>query len=66
MSNPTNYILAESFHRANIQDRLWYVMAEADLDTLESEQEIKFGDKVYIITEKEFQIMGNDGEWYPM
>lgn len=54
MSNPINYILAESFHRANIQDRLWYVMAEADLDTLESEQEIKFGDKAYIITKKEF------------
>lgn len=62
----SNYILAESFHRANVQDRLWYVMSESDLDTLEAEQNIKFGDKVYIITEKEFQIMGNDGEWYPM
>jgi hypothetical protein len=41
-------------------------MSESDLDTLKAEQNIKFGDKVYIITEKEFQIMGNDGEWYPM
>ena len=65
MAEP-NYVLAQSFNRANIQDRLWYVMEEADLDTLKTEQKIAFGDKAYAINEKTKWIMGNDDTWYAM
>ncbi len=61
-----NYILAQSFNKANIQDRLWYVMDESDLDTLLAEQKIQFGDKAYVITTKTFYICGNDNTWYEM
>lgn len=59
-----NYVLAQSFNRANIQDRLWYVMDESDLDTLKEEQAIAFGDRAYVIKTKTFYIMGNDETWY--
>ena len=61
-----NYVLAQSFNRANIQDRLWYVMDESDLETLKTEEKIAFGDKAYVIKTKAFYIMGNDDEWYEM
>lgn len=61
-----NYVLAQSFNRANVQDRLWYVMTESDLSTLVSEQKVEFGDKVYIITDAAFKIRGNDNQWYDM
>lgn len=61
-----NYVLAQSFNRANIQDRLWYVMNATDLDTLKTEQTIAFGDKAYVIKTKEKYIMGNDDTWYVM
>lgn len=61
-----NYVLAQSFNRANIQNRLWYVMEEADLDTLKTEEKMLFGDRAYAITEKSYWIMGNDDTWYEM
>ena len=61
-----NYVLAQSFNRSNIQDRLWYTMSSSDLDTLKTEQKIEFGDKAYAITDKAFYIMGNDDTWYEM
>lgn len=61
-----NYILAQSFNKANVQDRLWYVMDESDLDTLIANEKIAFGDKAYVIKTKGFYICGNDNEWYEM
>lgn len=60
------YVLAQSFNRANIQDRLWYVMDSGDLDVLKASEKVMFGDKVYIIKTKGAAIMGNDGEFYEM
>ena len=61
-----NYVLAQSFNRANVQDRLWYVMENSDLNVLKANEKILFGDKAYVIKEKTFHIMGNDNEWYEM
>lgn len=61
-----NYTLAQSFNRANIQDRLWYVMDESDLTTLKANETILFGDKIYVIKTKAVYIMGNDNTLYPM
>lgn len=61
-----NYILAQSFNRANMQDSLWYCMDEADKDILTTEEVIVFGDKVWIIKTHTLYIMGNDGIWYEM
>ena len=60
------YVLVESFGRANIQNRLWYVMEEDDLTTLASEQSIAFGDRAYAITEKTTYVYGSDSSWYEM
>ena len=59
-----NYVLAQSFNRANVQDRLWYVMESSDLTTLKQNEQISFGDKAYVIKAKTFHIMGNDNNWY--
>lgn len=61
-----NYTLAQSFNRANIQDRLWYVMDTSDLDTLKANEKILFGDKAYVIKTKAVYIMGNDDTFYAM
>lgn len=61
-----NYTLAQSFNRANIQDRLWYVMDTPDLDTLKASETVLFGDKAYVIKAKAVYIMGNDNTFYPM
>lgn len=61
-----NYVLAQSFNRANVQDRLWYVMESDDLNTLKTSEKILFGDKAYVIKAKTFHIMGNDNTWYDM
>ena len=61
-----NYVLAQSFNRANVQDRLWYVMEAGDLDTLKANEKVIFGDKAYVIKAKSFHIMGNDNAWYDM
>lgn len=61
-----NYVLAQSWARANVQDRLWYCMAEEDKDTLKEEENMNFGDKVYILASKKVYIMGNDNTWYEM
>lgn len=61
-----NYVLAQSFNKANVQDRLWYAMDTADLATLKSEQKLQFGDKVYVIKTKSVYIMGNDNTFYEM
>lgn len=61
-----NYTLAQSFNRANIQDRLWYVMDTSDLETLKADETILFGDKVYVIKAKAVYIMGNDNTFYAM
>lgn len=61
-----NFILAQSYNHANVQDRLWYVMDTADLDTLKAQKQILFGDKAYVIKKKTFHIMGNDNTWYDM
>jgi len=44
-----NFVLAQSFNHANVQDRLWYVMDTADLDVLKVQKTIEFGDKAYVI-----------------
>lgn len=62
----TNYILVESFHRANVQNRLYYVMEESDLDTLKSEEKLTFGDRAYAVKEKSYHVYGNDDTWYDM
>ena len=64
--NEKPYVLAQSFNRANVQDRLWYAMETSDLNTLKANEKILFGDKVYVIKAKTFHIMGNDNEWYDM
>lgn len=61
-----NYILAQSWARANIQDRLWYVMNDSDKDTLKENETIVFGDKCYVIKTQKVFIMGNDNSWYEM
>lgn len=61
-----NYILAQSYNKANVQDRLWYVMDDADLTTLKTNEKIFFGDKAYVIKKKSFYIFGNDQTWYVM
>lgn len=61
-----NYVLAQSYNRANVQDRLWYVMEASDLDTLKTNEKVQFGDKAYVIKAKSFHIMGNDNTWYDM
>ena len=49
-----NYVLAQSWARANVQDRLWYCMTDADKTALAQNENIAFGDKVYIITQSKF------------
>lgn len=61
-----NYVLAQSFNRANIQDRLWYVMEATDLATVKANETVLFGDKAYVIKTKAVYIMGNDNIWYEM
>lgn len=61
-----SYILAQSWARANVQDRLWYCMMDADKTALAQNEKITFGDKVYVISTKQIFIMGNDGKWYEM
>ena len=61
-----DYILAQSFNRANTQDRVWYAMDTNALDAMKSDEKIAFGDKVYVIKAKKFYIMGNDNTWYEM
>lgn len=55
-----NYILAESFGRSNIQNRLWYVMSSDDLENVKAQ----FGDRAYSITEGKTYFMGNNDTWY--
>lgn len=62
-----NYILAASWNKSNVQDRLWYCMDESDKDDLlQGNNHITFGDKVYIIKTKQIYICGNDNKWYEM
>ena len=60
------YILAQSFNKANIQDRLWYVMEEEDLQTLLDDNKVAFGDKAFVIKTAAKYICGNDATWYDM
>ena len=69
----SDYILAESFYRANIQTRLWYVQGTEGgtsdtvaLDALHAAEHMQFGDRAYVITSKKYYIMGNNGKWYEM
>ena len=59
-----NYILAQSWAQANVPDRLWYCMTDDDKNALAQNENIIFGDKVYIISTKKIFIMGNDKNWY--
>ena len=61
-----SYILATSWNKSNIQDRLWYCMEEADKGVMLLEENISFGDKVYVIKTKKTYICGNDNTWYEM
>lgn len=62
-----NIVKAESFHRANIEDSLWYVMTEDDLNNIPRPT---FGTKAYILTTKTKKIYGayetNGSFWYDM
>lgn len=64
--NNNDYVLAQSFNRANVQDRLWYAMSSSAANAILVEQKVSFGDKVYIIPDKQFKICGNDNQWYEM
>ena len=55
-----NFILAESYGRSNIQNRLWYVMSSDDLENVKAQ----FGDRAYAIQEGQTYYMGNDDTWY--
>lgn len=55
-----NYILVESFGRANVQHRLWYVMEDDDLSDIKAQ----FGDRAYGIKEGTMYYYGNDDKWY--
>lgn len=66
MAEVKNYVLVESFDKPNVQYNLWYVMDEADLDTLKDEQAIAFCDRAYVIKTKTTYVMGNDDTWYEM
>lgn len=55
-----NFILAESYGRSNIQNRLWYVMSSDDLENVKAQ----FGDRAYAIQEGKTYYMGNDDTWY--
>ena len=61
-----NYVLAQSWNKANLQDRLWYCMEDADKTNLALVEKIAFGDKVWVIKTKMLYIMGNDNTWYEM
>lgn len=61
-----NYVLVESFHRANVQNRLWYVMEESDLATLRENETLLFGDRVYLIKNAEYGVVGSDNKIYSM
>lgn len=59
-----NYILAESFYRPNIRNRLYYAMTPEDMETLRKNENLQFGDKVLVLTTKITYICGNDGLMY--
>ena len=61
-----NYVLAQSWARANVQDRMYYCMNDDDKDVLASKENVAFGDKCYVITTKQLYIRGNDDTWYEM
>ena len=61
-----NYVLAQSWARATVQDRIWYSMTDADTPALAQIEKNAIRDKVYIISTKQIFIMGNDGKWYEM
>ena len=61
-----NYVLAQSFNTANVQDRIYYAMTEDDKTALKTNEKVIFGDKVYVIATKKVYIMGNDDTWYEM
>lgn len=56
----SGFVLAESFNRANIQHRLYYVMDKSSLNNVKAQ----FGDRAYIIKEGATYYMGNDDKWY--
>lgn len=66
MASAKNFILAESFKRANISNALYYAMNDEDKEEVKDLGTTSFGDQVYIITTGKTYIMGNDGQWYPM
>lgn len=59
-----NYILAESFYRPNIRNRLYYAMTPEDMEILRKNENLQFGDKVLVLTTKTTHICGNDGLMY--
>lgn len=62
-----NYVLASLYgHPDVIPDSLWYAMQESDLATLKAEENLKFGDKVYVIKTQKLFVMGNDDTFYEM
>lgn len=58
-----NYVLAQSWARANVQDRLWYIEDAEAWEEFMLNEEPKFGDKVYSMFEGKFYIRGSEG-WY--
>lgn len=60
-----NYVLAQSWARANTQDRLWYVETMEDFADFIENENVSFGDKAYIMSEAVFLICGSEG-WYSM
>ena len=59
------YVRAQSFNGALISDGMWYAMEDSDKDIILANENVIFGDKVYIIKSKAFYVCGNDNQWYP-
>lgn len=70
-----NYILANSWDKSNIANNSYYCMNSAAVEELLTNEQLKFGDTVFIIVpgtaaedryKEKMYIMGNDNTLYPM
>lgn len=61
-----NYVLAESWNKANIQNRVFYIMDAQNLEELKDGEALQFGDKALCIKTGIVYVFGNDGIFYQM
>lgn len=62
----SNYIKAQSWSRANIEDSTWYAQTDEDMIAICDNENISFGDKIYVIESKQIYIIGADLSPYEM